>query len=512
MNSFQSNRNLTTLLQCLFLLLFVLSEQAAAAQFASINWHRDLSDSIYKEFQQPGFDGHSTFHPQSPLLHTESWLKKNPVDTSTANICMRPVINAAAGATMEGRIASQSFAGLQLDVRVKNRWFFEGGYSLFFQSGLEYIDRFTKSRDVVPGVGKARFINGLGQIAHYPYGRLIYQAGRRINLELGNGKNFWGDGHRSLILSDNAPAYPYAKLALDVWRIRYNALYGMAKQGDRRKFFATHGLNMHLGKRLEFSFFEMVVWQDRDSLSERGLDLHYLNPLLFYRPVEYAQGSADNVLIGAGFKWRPRKFIQVYGQFVLDEFLLSSIRGRTGWWANKFGGQVGMRWFDVFKNFNWQIEGNAVRPFTYSHGSPVQAWGHMYQPLAHPLGSNFSELVNIFTYSVGDWKVENRNVYATFGKDMDADGDGIIDNQGGDVFKSYEGPFQNFGNRHLQGDKNVLHYNQLTLAHPIKKMDGFEWYVSHIVRFQKNNSGENIEQAIMVGIRMEGIISPVRDF
>ena len=76
-------------------------------------------------------------------------------------------------------------------------------------------------------------------------------------------------------------------------------------------------------KRINVSFFESIVWQSRDSNNANlGYDVNYLNPVIFYRPTEYALGSGDNALIGASFKVRLWKHLQLYGQLIIDEFLL----------------------------------------------------------------------------------------------------------------------------------------------------------------------------------------------
>ena len=50
----------------------------------------------------------------------------------------------------------------------------------------------------------------------------------------------------------------------------------------------------------------------------------------------------------------------LYGQVVIDEFSFSEIKNRTGWWANKQGYQVGLKYIDVanVSNLDAQIEWN----------------------------------------------------------------------------------------------------------------------------------------------------------
>ena len=94
------------------------------------------------------------------------------------------------------------------------------------------------------------------------------------------------------------------------------------------------------------------------------------------------------------------KRFQLYGQLLLDEFFLKEVRAGNGWWANKFGVQMGGKYIDVFsvKNLDLQGEMNLVRPFTYSHSDSVSNYTHYNQPLAHPLGANFMEAIGSYRY------------------------------------------------------------------------------------------------------------------
>lgn len=125
-----------------------------------------------------------------------------------------------------------------------------------------------------------------------------------------------------------------------------------------------------------------------------------LEPYTILRPTEYSLGSSDNAFVGFNFKIKLFKKQQLYGQILLDEFLLKEVVANYGWWANKQAFQIGFKNFDMFKitHFNFQTEFNYVRPYTYAHGSVQQNYGHMNQPLAHPLGANFWESISFLNY------------------------------------------------------------------------------------------------------------------
>jgi hypothetical protein len=264
------------------------------------------------------------------------------------------------------------------------------------------------------------------------------------------------------------------------------------------KYMAVHTLEWKINKKWSVSAHEMVVWQARDSASQRELDLHYLNPFLFYRPAEFSQGSADNVLLGGSWKYAHSDAFGIYGQVILDEFLVSEIRNRNGWWGNKFGMQFGMYVTPKkISGLSLFSEWSFVRPFTYTHGSDVQAWEHMGQPLAHPLGANFYEWYTSAKYSRDKWNYSASIVWAAFGRDTNR-------NVGGNIFQSYVNPWSVYGNNILQGNRSTLFVVNAEAAYqmtPGLQVFGFARYRSEDRRIDAFK-----EAWLMIGIR-KGISS-----
>ena len=433
-------------------------------QVDAFGWHRRDLDSLELVYQKKGFQFHSVFQPAPRFLQAADFADSTIQKTERQiNICFIPHFAANAGAGIGNEVAAYTSAGALMRFTDYNKWDASFGYSFNYRSGPDYLSRWMDSTMVMPGVGKAHYSDGLGYYAHNIFGKLGYQAGKRVYLEAGRGKNFWGDGYRSLILSDNAAAYPYGRLTLDLWKFRYNAMWAQTSFGSEKKFFAMHGLSLNVAKNLQLSIFEMVTWQAKDKLNNRGMDFHYLNPILFYRPVEYAQGSADNVILGGGAKWRPLPNVQVYTQVVIDEFLLKEVRRQSGWWANKFGGQIGIRFFDVLPGLSIQSELNAVRPFTYTHGSSIQSWGHSNQPLAHPMGANFREFIGILRYQpIKGLHLRGQLNFAQYGLDT------LGSNWGRNIHLPYNTYEREFGNVTGQGVKTNLIIAQFIASYMVR--------------------------------------------
>jgi len=204
------------------------------------------------------------------------------------------------------------------------------------------------------------------------------------------------------------------------------------KTGDTlldKKYAAMHHLSMNVTKWLNIGLFEGVIFGRTNHF-----EFQYLNPIIFYRHIEGTVGSPDNALAGFDFKANIAHRFQFYGQFLLDEFILSRIKNDPGYWANKWGIQLGGKYVDAFgvKNLDLQAEINRVRPFTYSHNDTIANYTHYNQPLAHPLGSNFQEFIGIIKYQpFPKWYINGRLIYYYKGLDS-----GNV-NFGGNIFRNY---------------------------------------------------------------------------
>ncbi|HEY0031489.1 MAG TPA: hypothetical protein VGC65_12065 [Bacteroidia bacterium] len=328
-----------------------------------------------------------------------------------------------------------------------------------------YTDSIIRNSGVVPGMGYAYVSKNDSLHPQYAYqyfsGYVSYSPNKIFNFQLGHDKHFWGDGYRSLFLSDVAAPYPYLKITTNVWKLSYVNLFTIMKDATHPSGFKKDWLNKyatfhHLGwnatKRINIGLFESIVWQGSDSTRYRGYDVNYLNPIMFFRPTEYSLGSSDNAFIGFDFKIKLFKKQQLYGQLLLDEFLLKEVKAQKGWWANKQAFQAGFKSFDLFKisNLNFQTEFNYVRPFTYAHGSVQQNYGHLNQPLAHPLGANFVESASFLNYRHKRLFIEAKCVYAVYG------GDSAGTDFGKNIFVSYAKRANDYGNYTTQGFQTTL--------------------------------------------------------
>lgn len=307
--------------------------------------------------------------------------------------------------TWGGGLSGSLFYGKKLSAQVK--------WEYFNEHPLNYIDSIADKNKVLPGIGTPhRFANRLEYT--YPNFVVSYAPSTMLHLSMGNGKFFLGDGYRSLLLSDGSPNYPYAALQAKFWKIRYLSV--ACRWNDTRidpgnpdyrqyKFSSIHYLSWNIVPRFNFSLFESIVYQNRNTNSAWGIDPNYLNPVIFFRPVEYAVGSTDNALLGASIRYEFAKQWFLYGQIMLDEFYFSQIRKFNGWQDNKQAFQGGIKSFDALGINGLYLQGeiNWIRPYTYFHKNTLQNYSHNLQSMAHPLGGNLIEAIFQTSYLRNKW-------------------------------------------------------------------------------------------------------------
>ncbi len=333
-----------------------------------------------------------------------------------------------------------------------------------------------------------------------PMTRLAYTPNEVFSFQAGYDRNFIGSGRRSLFLSDYGKPMPFGQIRAKFWHMEYSVNYQFLSEnfnGQRQsKYITNHHLSWNILPWLNFGVFEAVVFQPKDTLLNRGYDVEYLNPFVLFRPQEYSMGSSDNVIIGASLNATVKKMI-VYSQVILDEFLLSEIRARSGWWANKFGVQFGVKG-QMTDNLSYRIEGNLVRPYTYSHLTPMQVYGHRDSPLAHPYGSNFAELLTEFNWSKRINPKLKLRFFASFGN-RGFDTDGL--NYGSDIYESYINRPSDFGNYIGQGIKQTFFITNTRASYPLLNEGRIHAFAELQTQYITMDGFKKLSLLPMVGIR-----------
>lgn len=465
-------------------------------QVYSMLWDRELSDFnlfdknvfpyVNYEFSDKGIakeaiirmnkKTHGFFYPNQGSFAQ--------VDDSILSLRLNPIFEGSVGieSASEG-LRYRNTRGIELSGNIQKKVYFytqitENQVRLFdyvkhYGSGLNnsnsynFNPSFTYWKDINNNMGYD-FLNSMGRVEYTP--------NNNFSISIGHDRNHYGYGYRSLILGDNGAPYFSLKTDVNVWKFHYQALFaqltGQYLRGSDRllpkKYGAFHLLSYKPSKKVELGIFEGVIFNRTN-----GFDLNYLNPLIFYRAIEHSLGSPDNVTMGLQASYQPNRHLQVYTQFLLDDIQVGEFIKGSGWWGNKYAGQLGMRWINMF-NVNvlsLQLECNVVRPYTYSHNTSdsgvdanIDNFTHYNQPLAHPFGANFIELHTRLSYQpfsrlkldlVANSSVRGQNIRSQ--------------NYGGDIFINTDGNGlpQRYQNTIGQGNRNQVLYIMLRSQYQI---------------------------------------------
>lgn len=326
----------------------------------------------------------------------------------------------------------------------------------------DYLRRFIETQRSLPGNGFYKrgytselldFNRGYDFLNSQAY--LAFSLTEHVGAQFGYGRNTIGTGFRSVLLSDFSNNYLYLKLNWRVWKLHFQNIFAELKSTSAqrvggsqlvpKKYMAAHYLSFQVTPQMEIGLYEAVIFNRSEQF-----ELQYLNPVILYRTIEQSVGSPDNVLIGANFKWNIARRLQLYGQFILDEFKFDELFvDPQGWWGNKFALQAGVHLPNLLgiDHLDAQLEYNTARPYTYMHFDSLSNYTHYDLPLAHPLGANFREWIATLRYQPHPRVVlDGRVLRMEYGADIAGA------NYGRDWKASYQSRVQDYGNEIGQGE------------------------------------------------------------
>ena len=366
----------------------------------------------------------------------------------------------------------------------------------------DYFNRYSESINpsgVLPSVGDPAIIPGIGIAKRFKTdsydmpladANISYTPSKIFNIQIGYGRNFIGDGYRSLITTDGVSPYPYFKLNTSFWKIKYTNTYMFlkdvrpevtAEKTYATKYMANHYLSWNASKRLNIGLFESVIWANTNN---RGFDMSFFNPIIFYRTVEFTSSArTGNALLGLTSKYKINNQINVYGQFLLDEFSLNDIKAGDNSWKNKYGYQLGVKYFNAFniENLLLQVEYNHVRPYVYAHSDPLTNYGHSNQSLGHQWGGNFKELIAIARYHKGRYFADAKITYGQRG--LDFSNSGANSNYGGNIYRDYDDDrYANSGVKVGQGNKTTIFIADVQAGYLVNPATNLKLFGSFIYR------------------------------
>jgi hypothetical protein len=372
------------------------------------------------------------------------------------------------------------------------------------------------------GQGSAKILSNDKKDWMYATASLSYDFSDYFQLTFAYDKNHIGDGYRSVLLSDFSSNYTHLKLTGTIGNVQYTTIWAYmldsknprvdenleaGRYGDGIKWGAFQYLDYNATNRLSVGFFQAVVWANKNQAGYRNFDFNYSNPAIFLRPVESTNSSSpDKMFLGLNARYKVLDNVTAYGQFLLGEFTAKEFFANNGYVHNKWGGQFGVKGFNTFgvKNLNFLGEYNLVRPYTYQHFVSISNYSNHGEPLAHPLGANFREVLGIANYSWDRFDFSVQGTISRFG--TDPDGEDI--NMGGNIFKSYRTAPNTYGNKIGQGVKNTMYYADARAAYVLNPKYNLRLELGYTQRYRQIE-GQATEKSCVMSL---GLRSSFRNF
>ena len=428
-----------------------------------------------------------------------------------------PIINFTLGKEfVEGRNTLTNTRGFIVEGDLGKKISFFSSFAENQSIFPNYIDAHIRDNRVVPGQGYARYFKETGFDYAMSSGYVSYRANKMFAVQFGHGNHFIGDGYRSLLLSDNSFNYPYLRIQTTFWKVQYTNLYtefqdinyflnngldNYDQMGYAKKYMSAHYFSINTNKKLNISFFESVIWRINHAPGTNGFDVNYLNPIAMLRPIEFSVNSHNNVLIGLNAKYKLPFSSYLYGQLVLDEFSLFDLKQNNAFRANKFAYQLGYKIFNAFGLYNLtlQSEYNLVRPYTYSHSNTQQNYAHYNQPLAHPLGANFSEFLLLINYKWRKFVIDGKIISSKYGDDINGDSFSY----GSNVYVNYNDRPADFVIEMYQGNLTTVDLKIFNISYIVNPKTNLKINLGVTLRDFKNDEGELQTQFINFGIKSD---------
>tara|TARA_B100001115_G_scaffold182211_1_gene177938 strand:- start:236 stop:1594 length:1359 start_codon:yes stop_codon:yes gene_type:complete len=234
-------------------------------------------------------------------------------------------------------------------------------------------------------------------------------------IELGKFNRHWGNGNRSLYISDKAPSYPQIGLKYKLnQKLSYFYFHGFLNSNipdsSRSLYYknnfsqrsisiprniAAHRIEWKPNDKFIFNFNESVIY------ATRSIDIYYLIPILPFYPIENYIGDTDNIQMGVDILFKINELQKMYVSFFMDEFTPEWIfkSKNHNWFGWQFGYSMkGLIW----KKSELQIEYNWTDQRIYMHKYEINDFYNHQHPLGFWAGPHAEELFFNYVVNFGD--------------------------------------------------------------------------------------------------------------
>jgi len=369
--------------------------------------HRGDSTKVFKYIKDdPAIDA---------IFNKHFFSIKDKEDALALNIS--PILILDGGSDLANASSERYFTntrGVFATGTIGEKFYFETIFAENQATFPNFLSSYVTTSSVVPGQGRWKVFKVTGYDYAWAGGIISMQPSKKLNIQLGHGKQKIGHGYRSLLWSDNAFNYPYVRFTQQYWkgRIQYSHVYAqlsnltaaslhrtkLTERLFQRKAAAYQYISINLTKQINLSLFQGMVARPANDYNQQDIPLGFFNPLPFAGRLQFGlNDNRVNVLTGVDFLIKLSKNIQLFGQYMADRYRVAD----TANLANGF--QVGMKYFHAFnwKPLTLQVEYNQAGYGSYNNTlntTGLNDFTHFQQNLALT-GVPGRELVCISNFS-----------------------------------------------------------------------------------------------------------------
>ena len=280
-------------------------------------------------------------------------------------------------------------------------------------NGISLSHRFRIDTKILddPGFLGQVWRDDLGGYVANAYGKLALGP---LGVLLGRDKLYWGPGKSgSLILSDFGPPMDMVCFSLNAGRVTATSFFTTLDDLELRKsipfgadslhpgdiasrHLSGHRLDVRITRDLEVGLSETIVYGGPD----RGLEPGYINPLSFFYAQQWNTDKDDNPMWSFDATWWPKERLQVYGQFLVDDYQFEQ-KSPQDKEPREIAFLLGLHGGDPFglANTSVTLEYARVNPWTYNQKLPWNRYVYGKAPVGYPLGPDADALY----FSVTRW-------------------------------------------------------------------------------------------------------------
>ncbi|MBE2279505.1 MAG: hypothetical protein IAE91_03870 [Ignavibacteriaceae bacterium] len=331
--------------------------------------------------------------------------------------------------------------------RIRGTAFEKMGYQLFVAKGLA-TGNYDFAQVVDPALNyNFKYVEKLEKTPNYDFttGYLRFYdepvQNMSISVQIGREKTKVGYGYtNSLILSGDHADLDFVKFVFNYKSLRFTSMTGSTvgrfsfnRFENYTKYLAVNKLQLSFPGVLDASIAETIIY------SERGIDLAYLTPLIFYKFSEMSLQDRDNGAIFFDLQTHFIPNLELQGTFYLDENILSNM-AQLERFSNKSAYQIGAYWYNPVgvENLSLIFEYTKIRPFVYTHYNYKNTATSWDQPLGHQIGPNSDMIYFGSRYHISPkFQLVLDYSYIRKGKNIYDLAGNLVFNAGGDIFEPH---------------------------------------------------------------------------